>query len=101
MINSDALLTMRDWYLLRRDLPWRRRRVDEIGGQLRVSRFGILDRLLLYRPVAPDAIGQRQQLDRGFQRQRRQQTEHGGNVFLVAHDQVAFELAIGAVSEQI
>ena len=52
--------------LLRRDLPRRGRRVDEIGGELRVARFGVLHRLLLHRAVAADAVGQRQDLDRGI-----------------------------------
>jgi hypothetical protein len=36
--------------LLRRDLPRRGRRVDEVGGELRVARLGIRDRLLLSGP---------------------------------------------------
>ena len=44
--------------LLRGDLPWGRWRVDEVGGELRVARFRIHDRLLLDRAVAADAIGQ-------------------------------------------
>ena len=39
--RENALLTMRDEALLRRDLPWRGRRVDEVGGELRVARFGV------------------------------------------------------------
>ena len=50
--------------LLRRDLPRCGWRVDEVGGELRVARFCILHRLLLDRPVAADAVGQRQDLDR-------------------------------------
>src|SRR5436189_93400 len=50
-------------YLLRRQLPWCGRRVDEIGGELRVARLGVLHRLLLDRAVATDAIRQRQYLD--------------------------------------
>jgi hypothetical protein len=57
--------------LLRRDLPRCRRRVGEIGRQLRISRLGIPHRFLLHRPVAADAIRQREQFDRGIQRQRR------------------------------
>ncbi len=56
--REDALLTMRDEDLLRRDLPWRRRRIDQVGGQLLVARFGIRNRLLLHRAVAADAVGQ-------------------------------------------
>ena len=44
--------------LLRRQLPRRRRRVDEIGGQLRVARFRIRYRFLLHRAVTADAVGQ-------------------------------------------
>ena len=54
--------------LLRRDLPRRGRRVDEVGGELRVARLGVLHRLLLHRAVAADAVGQRQQFDRGVER---------------------------------
>src|SRR6266699_1238906 len=46
--------------LLRRDLSWHRRRIGEIGGQLRISRLGVLHRFLLDRPVATDAVGQRE-----------------------------------------
>src|SRR6478735_9157540 len=35
--------------LLRRDLPWRGRRADEIGGELGVAGLGVRDRLLLDR----------------------------------------------------
>jgi hypothetical protein len=44
--------------LLRRNLPWRRRRVDEVGGQLRIARLGIRNRFLLDRAVAADSVGQ-------------------------------------------
>src|SRR4051794_15749612 len=46
--------------LLRSHLPRRRRRVDEIAGELLVARLGVLDRLVLDRAVAADAIRQRQ-----------------------------------------
>src|SRR5260370_35567164 len=42
--------------LFGRNLPWRRRRVDEIGGQLRISRLRILHRVPLNRPVAADSF---------------------------------------------
>ena len=34
-------------------------------------------------------------------RHRRQQAEHGRDVFLVARDQIALELAVGAVAENV
>src|ERR1700712_1866791 len=52
------LLTMRI-PLLRRDLARRRRRVDEVGGELGVADLGVLHRLLLHRAVATDAVRQR------------------------------------------
>ena len=68
--------------LLRRDLPWRGRWIDEVGGQLRVARFGVLHGLLLHRAVAAHAVGQREHFDGGIVRDRRQQAEHGGDVLL-------------------
>src|SRR5216684_6391661 len=44
--------------LFRRDLARRRGRVGKIGGELCIARFRVLDRLLLDRPVAADALGQ-------------------------------------------
>ena len=55
---NATLSTLQQFALLRRDLPWRRWRVDEVGGELRVARFRIRDRLLLDRAVAADAVGQ-------------------------------------------
>jgi hypothetical protein len=46
----------RESALFRRDLPRRRRRTHEIGGQLRVARFRVLHGFLLHRSVAADAI---------------------------------------------
>ena len=49
--------------LLRRDLPRRGRRVDEVGGELGVARFGVVHRFLLHRAIAADAVRQRQDFD--------------------------------------
>src|SRR5215475_10866411 len=61
--------------LLRRDLAWGGRRIGEVGDKLRMARLGVADRLLLDRAVAADEIGQRQQLDRGLDRHRREMRE--------------------------
>src|SRR5262245_55611521 len=82
--------------LLRCDLPWRGRRGGEIGGELGVARLGVFHRLFLHGAVAADAVGQREQFDRGVVRDGRQQAEHGGDVLLVTCDQIALELAVGA-----
>src|SRR3954470_12784269 len=87
--------------LLRCDLAWRGRRADEVGGQLRVACLGVLHGLLLDRGVAAAAGGQRANFDGGVVRHRRQQAEHGGDVLFVAGDQVALELAVGAVAENV
>src|SRR5580698_10605511 len=83
--------------LLRRDLSWRGRRVGEVGDQLRVARLGVRRGLFLDRTVTADTIRQRQQLDRGFQRDQRKRSQHGGDIVFVRNDQLALELAVGAV----
>ena len=87
--------------LLRRDLARCGRRVDEVGGELGLSRFRVLYRLLLHRAVAADAVGQRENFNRGIVGDRRQQAEHGGDILLVARDEIAFELAVGALAEDV
>src|ERR1043166_2756396 len=47
-------------------LPRRRRRVGEIGSQLRVAGLGVLHCLLFDRAVAADAVGQRENFDGGI-----------------------------------
>src|SRR3982074_1354044 len=95
------LLTMRVRSLLRCDLPRRRRRADEVGGQLRVAHLGVLHRLLLHRTIAANTIRQRPQLHRGVHIEGRQQAEHGRGVLLVTRDRVALQPAIGAVGEDV
>src|SRR3954452_12635720 len=87
--------------LLRRDLPWGWRWVGEIGGELRVPRFGVLHRFLFDRPETADAVGQREDLDGGVQRQQREHREHVGDVLFVAGDEIPYELAVGAVAEDV
>src|SRR4029079_4437109 len=49
--------------LLRRDLPWRGRRVDQVGGKLGVAHLSVVHRFLLHGAVAADAVGQRKDFD--------------------------------------
>src|ERR1700754_854807 len=84
--------------LLRRNLPRGWRWIDEGRCQLRVARFRIRYCLLLDRAVAADAVGQRENFHRGVVGDRRQEAEHGDDVLFVACDQVALELAVGAVA---
>src|ERR1700729_3852531 len=84
--------------LLRRDLTWRGRRVGKVGDELAVAGMGVAGRLFLDRAIAADAIRQRQQFDRSIQRDRRQRAEDSGHVFLVSRNQLAFQLAVGAVA---
>src|SRR4029079_5817399 len=87
--------------LFRRDLPWCGRRTDEVGGELRVARPGILHRLFLHRAVAADAIRQRENFGRGIGGDRRERAWRGRDVLFVARDQVALELAIGGLAEEV
>src|SRR6185295_8588412 len=87
--------------LLRRNLPRGWRRIDEVGGELRVARLGICSRLLLHRAVAADAVGQRENFHRGVVGNRRQEAEYGDDVLLVTRDEVALELAVRAVAEDV
>ena len=75
---------------------WRDRRQAGRGAAWRPS-----PTFSLTGSVAPDAIGQRKQFDRGIERDRRERAEHGGDVLLVSRDQFAFEPAVGAVAEDI
>src|SRR5690349_19001819 len=100
-VPARAALGRDDVELLRRHLARCRRRVDEVGGELLVARLGVLYRLLLHRAVAADAIRQREYFYGGVVRGLRQQVEYGGDVLLVACDQVALQLAVGAVAEHV
>ena len=57
-----------DCALLRRHLPWSRRRTGEVGCEFGVARFRFVCRPLLHRAVAADAIGQREEFDCGVVR---------------------------------
>src|SRR5258708_16267671 len=85
--------------LLSRDLPRRRRRAREIGGQLRMARLGLLRGFFLHRAVAADAIRQRENFDGGIERQRRKHFEHVGDVLLISSDQLPLELPVAPVAK--
>src|SRR5258708_37673124 len=72
--------------LLSRDLPRRRRRAREIGGQLRMARLWLLRGFFLHRALAADAIRQLENFEGGIERQRRKHFEHVGDVLLISND---------------
>ncbi len=78
-----------------------RRRIDEIAHQFVIPLARIGHRLLLHRTITANAVGQRQQLDRGVDALRRQLVEQERDILLIPRDQIAFEAAVGGIAEHI